>query len=139
MVLTVAAFGVPAGCLPHCTCERQLQALHADVWRLEVENAALNRELASMRWKEERCQAQLDELHGAYFSLQQCMGRQVQRVKVRGCVGGGAPLGCVSVTEWLLCLQVGRTKAERLEETTSGRSMYYRPLSRSASSQESSV
>ena len=87
-------FVVIAGCPAHCPFERQLQALHADVSRLEMENASLHRELASMRWKEERSQAQLDELHRAYFSLQQCVARQVQKVKVSVCRGPDYPRVC---------------------------------------------
>lgn len=69
-----------AGCLAHSLCEQQLRA---DVWRLELENSSLRRELDSVRQEEESCRAQLNDLHEAYFSLQQCLGKRVQRLQVR--------------------------------------------------------
>lgn len=79
-----------AGCPTHDTGEQQLRAV---VWRLEIENASLRRELDSVRREEESCRTQLSELHDAYFSLQQCLGRRVQRVQVSEATGPWAACG----------------------------------------------
>lgn len=89
------------------TCE---QHLRADVWRLEMENASLRRKLDSVRQEEESCRAQLNDLHEAYFSLQQCLGRRVHRLQAAQC-----------------------------GETTSEKTGHCKTLSRPASSQESCV
>ena len=78
-----------AGCPIPDTCE---QKLRADMWKLEMENASLRRELDSVRRVEESCRAQLNELHEAYFSLQQCLGRRVHKLQVSGCHPGGWPV-----------------------------------------------
>ena len=57
-----------------------------------MENASLRRELDSVRRVEESCRAQLNELHEAYFSLQQCLGRRVHKLQVSGCHPGGWPV-----------------------------------------------
>lgn len=121
-----------AGCPTHNTGEQQLRTV---VWRLEMENASLRCELDSVRREEESCRVQLSELHDAYFSLQQCLGRRVRRVQVSEATG---PWGRV-VTRWLFCLQAGRTGAAGLGEDTSEKTGQHNPLSRAASNQESSV
>lgn len=51
-----------------------------------MEKASLRRELDSVRREEESCRAQLNDLHKAYFSLQQCLGRRVHKLQVSGCL-----------------------------------------------------